>query len=68
MVLDSEIGFSARKHGFRSLWLNFEMTLIIYSCTEAQELEAMIARYQAETELLDSEKWQQRGPGIALKT
>ncbi|MGB3621384.1 MAG: cardiolipin synthase [Ketobacter sp.] len=61
VVVDSEVGFFGTVNmDSRSLWLNFEMTLIVYSRTEAADLVDMIQRYQKDTEILQKDKWKSR--------
>ncbi len=47
----------------RSLWLNFEVTLVVDDKTFTEELVWLLGEYMKQSQRLDSKKWQQRSLG-----
>lgn len=61
VVIDSSLAFFGTVNlDLRSLWLNFEMTMIIYDRATAAELGRLVDGYRAEAELLCLESWRKR--------
>ncbi len=51
----------------RSFYLNLEMTLCVYDDTFAAEINALVDSYIVASEMLDPDKWEQRGPFLRWK-
>ena len=51
----------------RSFYLNLEMTLCVYSRAFAAEINALVERYIADSEMLDPQSWEQRGRWLRWK-
>lgn len=61
VVVDESLAFFGTVNlDLRSLWLNFEMTLIIYDPATAKELATIIADYRRQAHLLTVQQWQER--------
>ncbi|WP_339896706.1 cardiolipin synthase [uncultured Gilvimarinus sp.] len=61
VVIDSQLAFFGTVNlDLRSLWLNFEMTMIIYDRPTAAELGRLLEEYRAEAEPLSLQVWRQR--------
>ncbi|MEM7727639.1 MAG: cardiolipin synthase [Pseudomonadota bacterium] len=51
----------------RSFYLNLEMTLCVYDTEFAAEIGKLIESYVADSEMLDPQKWEQRGAFLRWK-
>ncbi|MGB3457135.1 MAG: cardiolipin synthase [Litorimonas sp.] len=51
----------------RSFYLNLEMTLAVYDPDFAQEVGTLIEAYIADSEMLDPQSWERRGPFLRWK-
>jgi cardiolipin synthase len=51
----------------RSFYLNLEMTLCVYDRDFAREIGALIKSYVADSEMVDPQKWEQRGFALRWK-
>lgn len=61
VILDSEVSFFGTVNmDSRSLWLNFEMTMIIYTKTETQLLAELFEQYQKSSIKLSPSEWRKR--------
>jgi cardiolipin synthase len=61
VVIDSALAFFGTVNlDLRSLWLNFEMTMIIYDGTTAAELARLLDEYRLDAEPLYANAWRQR--------
>lgn len=62
-VIDRQLAFFGTVNfDLRSLWLNFEMTLIIYDATTAERLAHIVDDYRQQAIPLDPATWHQRHP------
>ncbi|HEY7883530.1 MAG TPA: cardiolipin synthase [Cellvibrionaceae bacterium] len=61
VVIDESLAFFGTVNlDLRSLWLNFEMTLIVYDPANAKILAGILADYRQQGHLLNLQQWQQR--------
>ncbi|BFM21866.1 cardiolipin synthase [Gilvimarinus japonicus] len=61
VVIDSALAFFGTVNlDLRSLWLNFEMTMIIYDRATAAELGGFLDEYRADADALSLSVWRQR--------
>ncbi|UTF61880.1 cardiolipin synthase [Gilvimarinus sp. DA14] len=61
IVVDQSLAFFGTVNlDLRSLWLNFEMTMIIYDQPTACELSKLLDAYRAEADRVSAESWRQR--------
>lgn len=61
VVIDNSLAFFGTVNlDLRSLWLNFEMTMIIYDAPTVQRLAAIMANYRQDSTELDVERWRKR--------
>ncbi|WP_298914430.1 cardiolipin synthase [uncultured Algimonas sp.] len=51
----------------RSFYLNLEMTLCVYDRNFADQINRLIEDYIRDSEMLDPQKWEQRGPFLRWK-
>ncbi|WP_049723556.1 cardiolipin synthase [Gilvimarinus polysaccharolyticus] len=65
VVIDSALAFFGTVNlDLRSLWLNFEMTMIIYDRATAAELGGLLDGYRADADALSLNTWRKRS-GVA---
>lgn len=63
IVIDRQLAFFGTVNlDLRSLWLNFEMTLIIYDQATAERLAHIVNQYRQQATPLDPASWQLRHP------
>ncbi len=61
VLIDRQLAFFGTVNlDLRSLWLNFEMTMIIYDKPTAQRLAVIVDDYRHQARLLNLQTWQQR--------
>jgi|SRR5690554_1998144 len=61
VVIDETLAFFGTVNlDLRSLWLNFEMTLIVYDPATVKELAHILAAYRRQAWALDMDEWRQR--------
>ncbi len=61
LVIDNEVSlFGSVNFDMRSFWLNFEISLFVYSAEVSAELAALQQQYLSDCRLLDLADWQQR--------
>ncbi len=61
IVVDQRLAFFGTVNmDLRSLWLNFEMTMIIYHQETACELSRLLDAYRADADRVSAESWRQR--------
>ena len=62
VVIDESLAFFGTVNlDLRSLWLNFEMTLIVYDPQTAKVLAGILADYRRQASALKLEEWRRRG-------
>ncbi|ACE85374.1 cardiolipin synthase [Cellvibrio japonicus] len=62
VIIDRQLAFFGTVNmDLRSLWLNFEMTMIIYDKPTAKRLAQIVNDYRHQAKRLDLHRWQQRG-------
>nr|WP_254722435.1 cardiolipin synthase [Gilvimarinus xylanilyticus] len=61
VVIDQSLAFFGTVNlDLRSLWLNFEMTMIIYDQKAARELSRLLDEYRADADKVSAESWRER--------
>ncbi|WP_020407965.1 cardiolipin synthase [Hahella ganghwensis] len=61
VLIDGRLSFFGTVNmDLRSLWLNFEMTLIVYDAQTTGVLQSIVEGYIADSALLDPAAWEQR--------
>ncbi|MDO6748293.1 cardiolipin synthase [Gilvimarinus sp. 1_MG-2023] len=61
VVVDDSLAFFGTVNlDLRSLWLNFEMTMIIYDAPTVQQLAKVLAAYRQDSSEVHIEQWRQR--------
>ena len=61
VILDASVSFFGTVNlDLRSLWLNFEMTLILYSESTSHDLAQLFDHYKRDATVIDLIRWHQR--------
>ena len=63
LVDRSTVLFGTVNLDMRSVWLNYEITMIIYSKTFGQRISVLLEEYIAQSSAVSQENWQQRSFG-----